>query len=109
MDQGVYVASESSFYRALRANGQLHHRGKASAPQRKRALSTHIATAPCQVWCWDITYCVPGVQAEQEVQMNHEFIWNIGTINQERSQTIPLYATGVSLSGSDLWYARRVM
>src|SRR5690554_3736276 len=36
MDQGVYIASESSFYRVLRANGQQHHRGKASAPQRKR-------------------------------------------------------------------------
>src|SRR5690554_1451669 len=109
MNQGVYVASESSFYRILKKNGQLHHRGKSRAPQRSSAPSTHIANGPCEVWCWDITYCVPGVRAEQDAQTNHEFIWNIGMTKQEKSQTIPLYATGVSLSGSDLRYARRVM
>lgn len=29
-DQGQYLASESSFYRILRADGQQHHRGRAS-------------------------------------------------------------------------------
>lgn len=29
MDQGVYVASESAFYRVLKEKGQLHHRGQA--------------------------------------------------------------------------------
>ena len=28
-DQGQYLASESSFYRMLRATGQQHHRGRA--------------------------------------------------------------------------------
>lgn len=55
-DEGVYVASESSFNRVLRAQGQLHHRGRAKAPQRKRAPSTHVATAPRQLWCWDMTF-----------------------------------------------------
>lgn len=64
MDQGVYVASESSFYRLLRMNGQLHHRGKARAPQRKTVLSTHIARGPCEVWCWDITYCASQVRGQ---------------------------------------------
>jgi putative transposase len=64
MDQGVYVASESSFYRVLRMNGQLHHRGKACAPQRKTALSTHIARGSCEVWCWDITYCASQVRGQ---------------------------------------------
>ena len=30
-DQGHYLASESSFYRILRAQGQQHHRGRARA------------------------------------------------------------------------------
>ena len=30
-DQGLYLASESSFYRILRADGQQHHRGRAIA------------------------------------------------------------------------------
>lgn len=64
MDQGVYVASESSFYRVLKKNGQLHHRGKSRAPQRKRALSTHVASASCELWCWDITYCASQVRGQ---------------------------------------------
>lgn len=64
MDLGVYVASESSFYRVLREEGLLHHRGKAREPQRKTALSTHIAKAPCQVWVWDITYCASQVRGQ---------------------------------------------
>jgi putative transposase len=64
MDQGVYVASESSYYRVLKKNGQLHHRGKSRAPLRKTALSTHIAYGPCEVWCWDITYCASQVRGQ---------------------------------------------
>jgi putative transposase len=54
-DQGIYLGSESSFYRILRANQQLTHRGH-SQERKKRAISSHIATAPNQVWMWDITY-----------------------------------------------------
>ena len=39
-----------------REHGQTRHRGRTQAPQRTRAPSTHIATAPGQVWCWDMTY-----------------------------------------------------
>ena len=55
-DEGVYVASESSFARVLRAHGQTEHRGRAKAPKDGRPPTTHIATAPRQVWCWDMTY-----------------------------------------------------
>lgn len=55
-DEGVYVASESSFHRVLRAHGQTQHRGRARAPERRRPPSTHLATAPNQVWCWDMTF-----------------------------------------------------
>jgi hypothetical protein len=55
-DEGVYLASESSFARVLRAHGQNAHRGRAKAPRASRRPSTHIATAPRQVWCWDMTY-----------------------------------------------------
>jgi len=55
-DEGVYVASESSFARVLRAHGQAEHRGRAKAPKAGRPPTTHIATAPRQVWCWDMTY-----------------------------------------------------
>jgi transposase InsO family protein len=55
-DEGTYLASESTFSRILRAEGQNAHRGPAKAPQKGRPPSTHIATAPGQVWCWDMTY-----------------------------------------------------
>ena len=55
-DEGVYLASESSFTRVLRAHGQSRHRGRAKAPRAVRPPTTHIATAPRQVWCWDMTY-----------------------------------------------------
>ncbi len=55
-DEGVYVASESSFSRVLRAQGLNAHRGRAKAPKATRPPTTHVATAPRQVWCWDMTY-----------------------------------------------------
>ncbi len=54
-DQGQYLASESTIYRVLRAEALLAHRGRAKAPVR-RPLRAHVATAPDQVWSWDITY-----------------------------------------------------
>lgn len=55
-DEGLYIASESSFSRVLRAHGQTRHRSRAKAPERRRGPSTHIASAPREVWCWDMTY-----------------------------------------------------
>jgi transposase InsO family protein len=54
-DKGEYVASESSFYRVLKASGLDAHRGKSKAPTRKKPEEL-IATAPNQVYSWDITY-----------------------------------------------------
>ena len=45
-DEGRYLASESSFYRVLKAQGQMQHRGRAKAPERRREPTTHTATAP---------------------------------------------------------------
>ncbi|MFP5580326.1 MAG: DDE-type integrase/transposase/recombinase, partial [Acidimicrobiia bacterium] len=61
-DEGVYIASESSFQRVLRAHGQTRHRGRTRAPQRSRTPTTHVATGPGQVWCWDMTYLPTQVQ-----------------------------------------------
>ena len=55
-DEGVYLASESTFSRVLKAHGQMMHRGRAKTPKATRPPTTHIATGPRQVWCWDMTY-----------------------------------------------------
>lgn len=54
-DEGIYIASESTFYRVLKAANQNVRRGRAKAPKR-RVLTTHRADGPNQVWCWDITW-----------------------------------------------------
>jgi len=54
-DQGVYIASESSFYRLLREQKMQHHRGRSDKP-RRRVPETHVAHEPNQVWTWDITW-----------------------------------------------------
>jgi putative transposase len=52
-DQGRYLASESSFYRILRADGQQHHRGRARPPARRKPPASYKANAPCEVWTWE--------------------------------------------------------
>lgn len=55
-DQDTYLASESTFYRVLKAEGQLNERGRA---RKRRTLSgprTHLASGPNQLWSWDITF-----------------------------------------------------
>ena len=54
-DKGIYVASESSFYRVLHERGLMTHR-EPSRPRKNRRPPEHVATAPNTVWSWDITY-----------------------------------------------------
>ncbi len=56
-DMGIYIASESSFYRVLREAEQVNHRGRSKAPGKKPDKpEACIANGPNQVWSWDITY-----------------------------------------------------
>lgn len=54
-DRDRFIASESSFYRVLRSEGQVQHRepSRPATHSRPRELA---ATRPNQVWTWDITY-----------------------------------------------------
>ena len=54
-DQGQFFGSESTFYRTLREEKQLKHRGR-SRPRASRRPDPHIATGPGEIWSWDITY-----------------------------------------------------
>lgn len=54
-DKQQYVASECTFYRILKKNHMLVHRLK-SKPKTQHPPRELIATAPNQVWSWDITY-----------------------------------------------------
>lgn len=54
-DRGCYLASEPTFYRILRDENQLAHRGRAKAATKKRPKEL-FSTKPNQIWSWDITY-----------------------------------------------------
>jgi putative transposase len=54
-DEGLYVASESSFYRILQAESLLRHRSAQRPPTHHRP-EAYEAVAPNRVWSWDITY-----------------------------------------------------
>jgi transposase InsO family protein len=53
-EEGQYLGSESTFYRLLRREGQINHRGRQRPPQaRPRELE---AREPDRVYSWDIAY-----------------------------------------------------
>lgn len=62
-DEGVYLASESSFYRVLRQAEAQHPRGRSQAPKPSTPVR-HVAHAPNQVWCWDVTYLPSPVRGQ---------------------------------------------
>jgi transposase InsO family protein len=53
-DEGRYLASERTMYRLLADEQESSRRDNMRAPVA-RSPRRHIATAPNQVWCWDIT------------------------------------------------------
>ncbi len=63
-DRGIYLASESSFYRVLKANGQQQRRGRAKAPCKRARPHAFVAQAPNRVWSWDITYLPSPVKGQ---------------------------------------------
>ena len=54
LSRGVYIASIRTMYRILTAHGETSERRAQRAPI-KHAKPTLLATAPNQVWTWDIT------------------------------------------------------
>ena len=63
-DQGRYLASESTFYRVLRAEGQLAHRRSERPAQTRNKPKAICATAPNQVYSWDITYLPAAIRGQ---------------------------------------------
>lgn len=63
-DQGRYLASESTFYRVLKAEGQLAHRRSERPARTHRKPQAVCATAPNQVYSWDITYLPTAIRGQ---------------------------------------------
>lgn len=54
-DEGLYVASESTFYRILREERMDRHRQR-SQPATMKRPNSYCASGPNEVWSWDISY-----------------------------------------------------
>jgi putative transposase len=54
-DKEIYLACESTFYKVLRERKLLEHRGKSKKASGSRPAPL-VATAPNQIYSWDITY-----------------------------------------------------
>jgi len=74
-DQGIYLASESTFYRILREEEQMVHR-EPSRPATHSKPREHVATGPCQVWSWDITYLRTAVRGQFYYLYMVEDVWS---------------------------------
>lgn len=55
-EEGRYIASESTFYRVLRAAAMVNHREDGRARSTAGRPAELVATGPNQVWSWDITW-----------------------------------------------------
>lgn len=55
-DAGQYIASESSFYRILKAEKQLKHRQNTRPNRKIKKPQALLACSPNQIYTWDITY-----------------------------------------------------
>ena len=63
-EHGLYVASESSMYRILHAEGEQHHRGRSAAPRKLGEPRRHCAHGPNEVWSWDVSYLPTRVRGQ---------------------------------------------
>ncbi len=62
-DRGEYLASESSFYRVLKTEHLLAHRGRATPSHRARPRAYEV-TAPRTLFSWDITYLLSQIRGQ---------------------------------------------
>lgn len=63
-DKGLYLASESSFYRVLKKHRQLNHRGRMQPTRKVSEPTSFTATGPNQVYTWDISYCPSAIRGQ---------------------------------------------
>jgi putative transposase len=61
-DEGVYLASESTFYRLQRRHGLRRRKRPMIRTHVTRSSTVHRASAPNKVWSWDITWLPTNVR-----------------------------------------------
>jgi transposase InsO family protein len=73
-DAGIYLASESTFYRVLRSEDLLAHRERSRPPSPRPR--EHVAAGPDQVWAWDITWLPAALRGAFHYLYLVEDVWS---------------------------------
>lgn len=76
LNKGIYIASTSSFYRVLREEGLIRHRGNSRPRQSHNKPPELVATGPNQVWTWDITWLRTDIRGIFYFSYNIIDIWD---------------------------------
>jgi len=63
-ENGTYVASESTYYRILKGENLLKHRSESKPGQKRNKPKELKASAPNQVWSWDISYLLSSIKMQ---------------------------------------------
>ena len=100
-DRGEYIASESSFYRLLKVENMLHHRGKAIPRNVHKKPTSYTAKKANEVWSWDISYLPTTVVGQHYYLYMIEDIYSrkiVGgkCIIKKRESMAPIYWSAVS-------------
>src|SRR5690554_6203671 len=92
-DRGLYLASESSFYRVLKKHQQQNYRGRMKPPRKVPEPTSFTATGPNQVWSWDISYCPSAVRGQHwylylimDIYSRKIIAWEIHAAESGRSE-----------------------
>ena len=75
-EEGRYIASESSFYRELKARDMLRHRCETKPKTARKTPRELEATGPNQVWSWDITYILSHIKGQYFYLYLIEDVWS---------------------------------
>jgi len=74
--KGTFIASESTYYRILKAEGLLNHRSDCKPSQKRNKPDELKATGPNQVWSWDITYLLSPIKGMYYYLYMFEDVWS---------------------------------
>jgi len=95
-DRGIYLASESTFYRVLKSRSQLVSRKRAKTRGHYKKPCVQKATAPNHVWTWDISY-LPG-----RVKGQHYYLYMILDIFSRKIVGAEVYTQELGEHAADL-------
>tara|TARA_R110000772_G_scaffold226474_1_gene337153 strand:+ start:35522 stop:36559 length:1038 start_codon:yes stop_codon:yes gene_type:complete len=95
-DRGIYHASEASFYRILKDHDLLAKRVRSRPKGHHKKPRAQTATAPNQVWTWDISYLPSHVKGQ------HYYLYMILDIFSRKIVGAEVYSQELGAHGADL-------